>query len=375
MGRLWRFGVLGILFAFGACHWLPDRESIRVLQDIAAGDGPSSLKVETPAPRRTEIRYQVAGRPYRADVYAPAVTPMAGIVLVPGVAEAGKDDPRLVAFATTLARARFRVLVPDIPGVRALKIQAQDAVAVVDAFLFLVSDDERLTGQRAGIGAFSYAVGPAVLAAMDLRIRDRVDFVLGVGGYYDLAQVLTFLTTGYFKEADGWRRLQPVEFGKWLFVASNLDRIEDPADRRTLQQIVERRLWEPGVPVDRLTARLGEEGSSVYALVNNRNPDRVPALIASLPEGIRRELAALNLAGRDMSTLTARLILVHGKEDAIIPYTESVALARAAPTGQASLHLVAGLSHVDVEPEKLDRRRLVKAVEALLAERRPRGDP
>ncbi len=364
--------VLGLLLALAGCHWLPEREAVRVLQDIAAGDGPSRFKQQVPAPRRTAIRYQVDGRHYDGDIYEPAATPMAGIVLVPGVAQAGKDDYRLVAFATTLARARFRVLVPDLPGIRALKVQAQDVVGVADAFAFLVAGDEWPASRRAGIGAFSYAAGPAVLAAMEPRIRDRVDFVLAVGGYYDLEQVLIFLTTGYFREQGAWRRLRPVEYGKWLFVLSNLERVQDPADRQALADIAGRRLADPRAAVDELVSRLGQEGRSVYALTANRDPDRVPSLVASLPEPIREELSALTLAGRDMSALAAQLILVHGREDGIIPYTQSVALARAVPEGQASLFVVEGLSHVDVQPEKLDRLRLVGAVEALLAERRPR---
>ena len=372
MSKLGHGVILGLTLALAGCHWFPDREAVWVLQDIAAGDGPSRFKQQVPAPRRTAIRYQFDGRHYLGDLYEPAATPLAGIVLVPGVAQAGKDDYRLVAFATTLARARFRVLVPDLPGIRALKVQAQDVVGVADAFAFLVAGDEWPASRRAGIGAFSYAAGPAVLAAMEQRIRDRVDFVLAVGGYYDLEQVLTFLTTGYFREQGAWRRLQPVDYGKWLFVLSNLQRVQDPADRQALADIARRRLADPGAAVDDLASRLGQEGRSVYALTANRDPDRVPSLVASLPEPIREELSALTLAGREMSALAAQLILVHGREDAIIPYTESVALARAVPEGQASLFVVEGLSHVDVQPEKLDRRRLVGAVEALLAERRPR---
>ena len=364
--------VLGLVLALAGCHWIPDREAVQVLQDIAAGDGPSGFKQKVPAPRRTAIHYQIDGRHYEGDLYEPAATPMAGIVLVPGVAQAGKDDYRLVAFANTLARARFRVLVPDLPGIRELKVQARDVVGVADAFAFLVASSDWPATRRAGIGAFSYAAGPAVLAAMERRIRDRVDFVLAVGGYHDLEQVLTFLTTGYFREKGAWRWLRPVEYGKWLFVLSNLDRVQDPADRHALEDIVRRRLADPRAAVDGLVPRLGQEGRAVYALTTNRDPERVPSLVASLPEPIRQELAALNLAGRDMSVLGAHLILVHGREDAIIPYTESVALAQTVPKGQASLYVVEGLSHVDVQPDKLDRRRLVGAVETLLAQRRPR---
>ena len=147
--------------------------------------------------------------------------------------------------------------------------QAEDVVGVTDAFVHLVYGLEWESDRSAGIGAFSYAAGPAVLAAAEPRIRGRVDFVLAIGGYYDLEQVLTFITTGYFREGDEWRQLRPIRYGKWVFVRSNLERIQDPADRQTLEEIVERRMKYSSAPVAELAARLGEEGRAVYALVTN----------------------------------------------------------------------------------------------------------
>lgn len=357
------------LLEVAGCYWMGHQEAVMVLQDVAAGDGPSRLKERTSRPERVPIRYAVEGRRYEGDLYRPEEVALAGLVLVPGVAQEGRDDSRLVAFATTLARARFVVLVPDLPNLRALRVQASDIVGVVDAFAHLSSGRDVQPPRRAGIGAFSYACGPAVLAALDPRIRDQVDLVLAVGGYYDLEAVLTFMTTGYFREEGQWRHMAPVVYGKWMFVLSNLDRLDDAGDREGLRRMAERRLYNSDAGLTDLVRGLGADGLAVYQLVENRDPDRVPGLIEALPEAIRGELAALTLVGRDLSSLQARLILVHGRDDGIIPYTESMALARAVPGGHVSLFVVDGLSHVTVRPEALDRRTLLGAVQALLAER------
>jgi pimeloyl-ACP methyl ester carboxylesterase len=313
------------------CDPLPDDEAAWVLEDMGAGMGPSRLKEHTPAPARLPIDYQVQGRSHQGDLYRPRESPLAGIVLVPGVAARGKDDPRLVAFATTLARARFLVLVPDIPNLRALRARAEDAQGVADAFSHLLSRSEFPTRGRAGIGAFSYAVGPAVLAALDPGIRERMDFVLGVGGYYDLHQVVTFFTTGYFQKEGQWHYLEPNRYGKWMFVFGNAEHLTDPVDQ-------------------------------------------APVLIAGLPAGIRAELDALNLANKDLSRLRARLILLHGTDDRIIPYTESQALAAAMPPGRAELFLIDGLAHVNTRPFGLDRHAMWRAIGVLLAQRKNPGE-
>ena len=362
-------GLLGTLLLFTGCVPLPDDEATWVLKDLGAGTGPSRLKEQTPVPARSPIGYQVQGRGHQGDLYLPGEPPLAGIVLVPGAAVHGRNDPRLVAFATTLARSRFLVLVPDIPNLRALKVQAKDSQYVADAFSHLVSRTELPDQGRAGIGAFSYAVGPAVLAALDPGIRERVDFLLGVGGYHDLQQVVTFFTTGYFRKDGQWQYLEPNRYGKWVFVSGNTDRLADPVDRSAFRRMADRMVEDPQAAIDDLIDQLTPEGQSLLDLLQNRDPARSPALLARLPSGIRAELDALNLATRDLSLLKAHLILVHGTDDQIIPYTESLALAAAVPPGQSELILIDGLAHVDTQPFRLDRRAMWRAIGILLAQR------
>jgi hypothetical protein len=114
------------------------------------------------------------------------------------------------------------------------------------------------------------------------------------------------------------------------------------------------------------------------ALLDNRDPEQVPALIADLPAPIRADLRALDLEGRDFSQLPFDLILVHGRDDPIIPSTESQALAAAAPPERVSLYLVNRLTHVDMGPARLlDGFELWQAVYRILAERDslPAPDP
>jgi pimeloyl-ACP methyl ester carboxylesterase len=208
-----------------------------------------------------------------------------------------------------------------------------------------------------------------VLAALDPAVRDRVRFVVAIGGYYDIEAVLTFFTTGSYRDRpDGpWRYRTPNAYGKWVFVHSNADRLRDPMDRAALDELARRKLDDLGADIGDLVARLGPEGRSVYALLVNDDPDRVPALLAALPAAIRTELEALDLKGRDLSPLRGRLILIHGRDDAIIPHSESVALAAAAPEGRAELYLVDQLAHVDLGPAGLcDAVTLWRAVYQLL---------
>ncbi len=275
----------------------------------------------------------------------------------------------LVAFANTLARARFTVLVPDIANLRALQVRASDARGIADAVAYLASLDGVAAHGRLGIAAISYAVGPALIAALEPDVSERVRFVVAIGGYHDIEAVVTFFTTGYYRERPGapWRYREPNAYGKWVFVASNAGRVRDAADRATLDAIARRKLKDLDADVSDLAADLGAEGRAVSALLANTDPERVPALIAALPAGVRAEIAALNLALKDLGRLGARLILVHGRDDDIIPFTESRALAAA--VDGADLFVIDGFAHLDALPRGLGQLQLWRAIYRLLEER------
>ena len=343
-----------------------------MLADVAAGSGPSALKARTPEPERTSIAGPEAG-PLLGDLYWPGEDAAAVLVLVPGAVEQGKDDPRLVAFATTFARARFAVLVPEIPNLRTRHLGPEDAQPIGAAIRYLAGCIAPAAwAGSVGVAAISYASGPALLAALAPANRDLVGFLTAIGGYYDVEAVLTFFTTGYYRENPDapWRHREPNAYGKWVFVGANAARLAGPVDRMALAEIAERKLEDLDAEITDLRTRLGPEGRAVMALLDNPDPDRVPALIDALPAPIRADLEALDLERRDLSQLPFELILLHGRDDPIIPSTESQALAAAVPEDRVSLYVLDRVTHIELSPgDLLDGLGLWRAIYQLLSRR------
>lgn len=349
-------------------------EARLLLQDIAAGWAPSELKATTPAPERRQVVWRIDGRDGVGDLYVSPDGALARMVLVPGLTEQGPDDPRLVALAQSLARMRFAVLVPDIANLRRLRVDPADARAIADAAVALTG--MQVVGAAPspiGLAAVSYAVGPALIAALEPDAARHVGFLVAIGGYYDMTAVMTYLTTNRFRAGSSgdWLPGRPHALAKWHFVAVNADKLEDPADRAALALIARRRIAGPAAAIDDLAAGLGPDGGALLALLDNRDPDAVPELVAALPPALRSTFVGLSPSAYDLSNLTARLILIHGRDDPAVPYTESVALAAAVAPGQATLFLLDGLDHVDFRSELgiSDQLVLLEAGAAVLAER------
>lgn len=331
---------------------------------------------------RIALDYEVEGRRRQADLYLPhTAPPEAGIVLVPGVVPEGKDDPQLVALAAILAHARFAVIVPEMPGFSRLAVSAHDAQDVADAFTYLADYPDLVPRGRVGIAAFSYAVGPAVLAALMPSIRDRVRFIFGVGGYYHFPHIIRYSTTGWFEHEERWHWIKPNDYSKLVLVNAAKLYLADERDRKTINAIAKRRLDDRTADIADLVGQLGPDGKAVVALAINNDPACFPDLYALLPYDMRVEIGRLSLHDKDLTKLRARLLLLHGMNDNMIPWPESAALAAAAPDGKSRLFLIKrtlghvnlGFSHMFswqfVSEELPDFFRMWRAVDALFAER------
>lgn len=357
-------GAVALLFVFGRpIVWA---EAALVMLDVAAGGRPTLWQDVTEAPREQIIEWKDG----EGDLYLPAAKPRAAMVLVPGAAVLGRDEPRLQAFARTFARAGIAVLVPELPEVRQLVLSRADADRVAGALRELL---RRLPEAPLGVAAISYAVAPALIAAIEDDLAPRIAFVVGIGGYRDAHAVIRFITTGAFRPRGDARefRLEPNAYGRWAILRANAGRLDDPSDARLLEEIALRRWRDRDADISREAAMLGPQGKAVLALVDNRDPDAVAGLIAGLPDRVRGEIDGLNLALYDLSKLRGHLILVHGRTDPMVPFSESQDLAVASSKARVSLFLIDDIGHVEFTAVNVANAwTMWRAIVALLEERR-----
>ncbi len=272
--------------------------TLAFLVEFLSGGRQRPLTALTDAPRHETL--PVSGAAVDRWVGAGRVR----LVLVHGYAPDGKDEPRVREAAALLARAGFDVAVPTIPGLTRGRLRPDDVGPVVATLA--------ARAEPAVVVAVSVGSGPALLAAADPTVRDRVSVVLSLGGYASAPELLRFFLTGEY----GWgdvrgRVVHPPEVVR-AFVEANADLL-DPAARDALA-----------------------------------DPARAAAALATPPPAVADALARLS-PERVARDIRARLVLVHGVDDPAVPYTESLRLAAARPerTQVVLVHLV---GHVEGAP-------------------------
>jgi len=272
--------------------------------------------------------------PRVADVYCdPATAPGARLILVHGLIDTGKDDARLRTLGRALARHRLMVVVPDFPGLKALRVGREDIAEVQAAIAAAVGlngcpeDPGPPRRLPTGVVGFSYSAGPALIALAGEHAAPA-DFAVLFGGYDDLADVILFLTTGVHRDRGADLEGEMVPEGRWVLLAANADAIADRQDAARLRAIGELRRRRPDAPIDTLADGIGPAARSLLDLVRNDDPARFPALLERLDPGVRSLMEDLSPAHALRGPLRAGVVLIHGRGDTVIPYTQSLKLAR-----------------------------------------------
>lgn len=327
--------------------------SILLLSELLNFDRPGWLGRFSRPPMIKEVSWEGPQGITQADLYLPSPEgKRGGLLLNHGVIDTGKDDPRLKRLATVLCQAGFAVIVPEFRGMKSFRISPSDVDEILTAFSHFRSRPE-VRSDSCGLFGFSYGAGPTLIAACRPGVRDKVRFVVSFGGYYDLKNVLSFLATGHF-EFQGKRYFRkPQEYGKWVFLANNLDWVESPEDRAVLGKILKLKLRDENAPIDSFISQLGTEGRNVLNLLSHADPSQTDAFIQKLPPAIRSTLAELSVSP-GLKHLRAHLILAHGEDDDLIPFTETLRLAQAAPQpDRIYVKILKTFSHIDPEKKPL----------------------
>jgi pimeloyl-ACP methyl ester carboxylesterase len=238
------------------------------------------------------------------DRYRPAgLAAGAPLVLVHGLTPDGKDDPRLRRAARLLARAGFDVAVPTIPGLTRGRLRPDDARPVVAALIARPAP--------ARLVSVSVGAAPAFLAAADPAVGGRVRMLLALGAHASALELIRFHLTGEYA---------------WKAVRGRV--VHDPGGTRALIEA---------------NAELADP--ALRQALATGDPARVEAAIAALPDSTRQLIAQLS-PERTVAAIRAPIVLVHGRADAAVPYSESLRLAAARPS-QTRVVLVGAIGHVE----------------------------
>ena len=277
----------------------------------------------TSAPVREELTYPQSNGTGVADVYrVPGDDGKAAVLIFLGANAAGRDDEDVISLGNALARAGFVVMFHWSPTM-ALQhnIDSDEIENLVWAFEHLRGQDY-VDPERVGLAGFCVGASFALIAATDQRIREDVTFVNDFGGYYDARDMLLQISsrsTFYIDEVAPW---DPDVLTRKIFANEIIEAIDDAFEKDLLTRAF---MDNQDVSREEIDG-LSREASAAYLLLEGTDLERARSLYDDLPETFKRDMVRIS-PSTFISDLSARVAILHDRNDDLVPSVESRRLA------------------------------------------------
>lgn len=298
-----------------------------------------------------ELLLDRAGTTVPATLLLPrrARRPVPAWIVLHGITRPGRSHPALVRFTRAVAAGGCAVLVPEVPEWRDLDLATDLTVPTVDASLVALAKQPEVARRPAGLVGFSFGAPQAIAASAHPTLRGRIAGVVGFGGFCDLERTLYFQFTGEHEWRGDQHHLRPDPYGRWIVGANYLTAIPGHEGRGAVADALRRLAalaGDAGVmswdavfdePKAELRAALSPEDREVFDLFASTSPGRpdekeAEAMAVALAEAGRRVEPALE-ATRTFGEVEGPVHLLHGRQDHLIPFSETFRLSKALPAG------------------------------------------
>ncbi|HEY2930900.1 MAG TPA: alpha/beta hydrolase [Acidobacteriota bacterium] len=260
--------------------------------------------------------------PIAARLYIPGKI-QGAVVLVHGLHAGGIAEARLGPFGRKLAARGFLVLTPEMEDLKHFRITARTVDTIEDSIQWLSGRRDYSRQGRVGVIGISFSGGLSVVAAARPPIRDRVSFVLSIGGHGDLYRTASYLCTGRWNGSAPY--LKPHDYAVGVLLLNLCDRLVPPSQGAALADGISAFLREDYDLGRSIASRLAPPASDIMKWVDARDVDKVgPLMIREL----QNFAADPRLSPERSPSPAAPVFLLHGADDRVIPPHETEALAK-----------------------------------------------
>ena len=316
------------------------------------------------AVREEEVTFSVQGEMREATLYLPrggGTGP--GWVVLHGLTVPGRRHPALLRFVRALAASGAVVFVPDVPPWRALRIDTRAAGETIAAAVHHLAARPEVRPGGVGVTGFSFGATQALMAAADPSLHGELRSVVGFGGYCDLPRMVRSLMTGEHEWKGQTEQLDPDPYGRWIIVGNYVTRVPGYEGMTEVARLALELAVEAGrvgkyagwADYDALKARmratLSPPEQEVWDVIAPPAGHTPPDLERARRMAGDFAAAALSVdPGLDpqprLADVRARVVLAHGHEDRLIPYTESLRLfEKLAPHADVSVTITRLFAH------------------------------
>ncbi len=320
--------ILVVSVVFTTCATPQGRAAVRTalfIPQVLPGIPIKPQEWVTRDPVWQQVTYLKADGVGTADLYLPGGSGEHSAVLffLGVVTDPPREDERVVALAEGLARAGMVVMLPWLDTQEQQRLSIDDIDHLVNAFQYLRGLD-RVDPDRVGMGGICTGASMATVAAQDDRIRDNVKFVNFFAGYYDMFDYVRAMGSRSRFGDDYVAPWETDELPLKVLRYHLIDGVSDSEDRELLTNI----FYQEEERDDDLASLETPEAVAAYRLLKGAPHAEVDQLVEQLSSETKELMRRIS-PSTNVDKLKARILIMHDRDDRLVPSEESGRFARA----------------------------------------------
>ena len=224
----------------------------------------------------------------------------------------------MLALCSALSQVGFRVLAPEIASIKALKIEAAQIKELAEIFLSIAEDRALTPTGKLGVLAPSFSGALSLAAASRPEVSDKIEAICAIGAFTQVDTVMSYLLQA--QDADPYgrfialKKIIPLVYPEDTLIQGALDAaIDDNINARTVDDLNNAlNTYLQNIPQ--------QDRQDILRLFQDA---QYRESLFSRSKGIMsEELAAIDVM-QNIAGLKARVFLLHGRDDNVIPCEQS----------------------------------------------------
>ncbi len=262
------------------------------------------------------LSYPTSRGSVEGDLYRPPGRgPFPGLVVCLGVVPFGVDHPQIPRLGEALARSGFAALLYWSPHMRDFRLDPADIEDIALAYEALLAQPF-IDPARSGLLGTCVGGAFALMAASSARIRERVAFVLAYAAYASVESLMRDVASasrGPVGSREAWA-VDPLT--RKVFLHSLTAQLAPTEAQRLRVAYAEH---HAAVEV----GELSNDGRAIEPLLTALDETAATEALERLPATVRARLHEMSPAAHVGNLQAPLVILLHDREDPVIPVGES----------------------------------------------------
>lgn len=246
------------------------------------------------------------------------------VILFHGASPYGEEHPSMINLALALANCGIKVYIPKLPKLTELEITSETIDLILHFYLMIKKNSPQTNIVPAGI---SFGGGLLLKAMIRKELKKYTpNSILTYGTYFSLETSIDFLITGKINNEGNEEYVKPNDWGLIVLFHNYLSGIKTGFDTEQMQKVLKLRVKNLVSESEKEFEKLPKFQQNILIDIYNSNQtEDIIKMTKEMKKVFKKEMKEVS-PSEICNKINFKVFLMHGANDSMVPYTESIKL-------------------------------------------------